>query len=312
MAENQDELMVIAAWLYYEERLTHEQIAEQLHMSRVSVTRLLQRARTEGIIQFNITRPLPEQYKLETRLKEKFNLQSASIARTMSKPEDTIKEVSKNAAATLKNLLFPGCRLGLAFSSTLRYMVDYLDGESTPDQMIVQEMTGTYLAPNAPYGISWRIAEKLKANIISLPVPVVVQNAEIRNAMYQEPAIKEALQGIDMVDLAVVGIGNVEDDSTLVRTGHFTSDFMREIRQKGAVGDILLHFYNHNGEYVDCGILNRMVILTWEQVQRIPHIIGVATGAKKVEPIIGALNSGVVHHLVTDTETAIAVLHAAD
>jgi DNA-binding transcriptional regulator LsrR (DeoR family) len=309
MAENnQDEMMVIAAWLYYGEHMTHEEIAGELHMSRVSITRLLQRARMEGVVQFTITRPLPEQFKLESRLKEKFNIRSVTITKSMADTNDTIKEVCRYAAATLKKHLFRGCRLGVAFSSTLGNMVDFLDGNSTPVGITIQELAGTYLSPNAPYGISWRIAEKLNAKIISLPIPVVVQSEEVRDAMLQEPSIKAAMLGIPQVDLAIVGLGRIGHDSTLVKTGHFTPEMMSSLKGQGAVGDILLHFYDRDGSYVSNPIQNRMVILKWEELQRIPNVIGVASGVNKVEAIKGALRSGTVHHLVTDMETAMAVM----
>ena len=47
---NQLDLMTIAAWLYYEKRMTHEEIARELKMNRVGVTRLLQKAREKGIV----------------------------------------------------------------------------------------------------------------------------------------------------------------------------------------------------------------------------------------------------------------------
>jgi DNA-binding transcriptional regulator LsrR (DeoR family) len=309
MGENsQEELMVIAAWLHYVERMTHEEIAEQLHMSRVSITRLLQRARNEGVVQFTITRPLPEQYQLETRFKEQFHMRSVTIVRTMSDPSETTKEVCRAGAATLKKLIFPGCRLGLAFSSTLSYMVDFLDNKSMPSDITIQELAGTYLSPSAPYGISWRIAEKLGARLVSMPVPVVVQSEEVRDAIMQEPSIREAFNGVTNVDLAVVGLGKIGPDSTLIKTGHFSQELMREFKAKGAAGDILLHFYDQAGNYVPNPLQNRMIVLSWEDVKRIPDILAVATGPDKVDAIHGALCSGVVQHLVTDMETALAVM----
>ena len=309
MAENtQDELIVIASWLYYVEQMTHEEIAKQLHMSRVSITRLLQRARAEGIVQFTITRPLPKQYRLGNRIKEKYNLSSVTIAKTMSDPNETTKEVCRYAAFEMMKHLTPDCRLGVAFSSTLSNMIEFLDGKSAPSNIVIQELAGTYLSPNAPYGISWRIAEKLNAKIISLPVPVVVKSESVRNAMMEEPSIKEAFQGISNVDVCIVGLGYIGPESTLVRTGHFTPEMMNELKRKGAVGDILLHFYDRDGNYVENPIKDRMIILDYDDLKRIPNVIGVATGPEKIVAIHGALKSGTVHHLVTDMETAQSVL----
>jgi DNA-binding transcriptional regulator LsrR (DeoR family) len=83
---------------------------------------------------------------------------------------------------------------------------------------------------------------------------------------------------------------------------------MRELKNQGAVGDILLHFYDRDGKYVNNPIQERMIILNYDDLLRIPNVIGVATGPEKVVAIHGALKSGAVHHLVTDMETAQAVL----
>ena len=78
---NSEELMVVAASMYYDDELTHEQIAEKLHMSRVAVTRLLQRARREGIVQVKITKRLPLQYELERSLKSTFGLKDVIVVK---------------------------------------------------------------------------------------------------------------------------------------------------------------------------------------------------------------------------------------
>lgn len=307
---NQEELKVISAWLHYIERMTHEEIAEQLHLSRVSVTRLIQKAREEGIVQFTITKPLPAQYQLENRLKDKFNLRSVVIVKTMAESNDTLTEVSRAGARALTNLLFPGCRVGVAFSSTLRSLVDYLTIDPANEPITIQELSGTYLSPTTPYGVSWQLAEKLKARLISLPVPAIVQSEEAHDAILSEPSIREAMQGIGQVDLAIVGLGQTGANATLLKTSYLNEEQMQSIRDQGGVGDILFHFYDINGNYVHTPLEGRVIALTWENVTRIPDIIAVAYGIEKVKTILGALRTGVVHHLVTDYETARAVLEA--
>ncbi|NJL94867.1 MAG: helix-turn-helix domain-containing protein [Anaerolineae bacterium] len=53
------ELMIRAAWMYYHDALTHQEIAEKLNTSRVKITRLLQQAREQGIVEIRVTAPLP-------------------------------------------------------------------------------------------------------------------------------------------------------------------------------------------------------------------------------------------------------------
>ena len=74
MEEKKEELITIAAWLHYEENKNHEEIAKHLNISRVSVTRMLKKARENGVVQFRITKSLPPQYRLEVSLKKNISL----------------------------------------------------------------------------------------------------------------------------------------------------------------------------------------------------------------------------------------------
>ena len=45
-----EELLLRAAWFYYKDELTQEEIAKRLSVSRASVGRLLERARRVGVL----------------------------------------------------------------------------------------------------------------------------------------------------------------------------------------------------------------------------------------------------------------------
>ena len=47
--------VVRAAWLYYKDALTQAEIADRLFVSRATVGRLLEQAREEGIVRFEIS-----------------------------------------------------------------------------------------------------------------------------------------------------------------------------------------------------------------------------------------------------------------
>jgi len=303
-----DDLMVLAAWLYYEERLTHEEIAEQLHMSRVAVTRLLQRARLEGVVRITITRPLPAEFELELRLKKAFYLKFAEVVNSGVTASDTLEAIGRAAARLLNQIVFPGCRLGLAWSSTVAYMANYLERSDPPVPFSVHELAGTFLGPSTPYGISWRVAEKLGVPLESLPAPVFVQNREAFAALMKEERIRLALQHAAQVDIAVVGLGNICTECTLVQTGFLTPDQVVDLQRQGAVGDILMRFYDDRGEHVPTPQDGQVIALDWEQICHIPHRVGVASGLAKVEALLGALRGRVIHSLVTDTDTARGIL----
>jgi DNA-binding transcriptional regulator LsrR (DeoR family) len=87
---------------------------------------------------------------------------------------------------------------------------------------------------------------------------------------------------------------------------------MARMRKDGAVGDILGGFFNVRGEPVAEWIENRVVGLTREDLRKIPAVIAAVSEEAKSVAVLGALNSGLVHTLVTSVGVARRVLELAD
>ena len=306
--EHQD-LVVLAAWMYYDERLTQGQIARKLNLSRVSVTRLLQKARHEGIVEVRMTKPLPVQYDLARRLQAAYGLKDAVIVKRYDSWDETLEAVGQTAAEHLNQVIFPGCRLGvIGWSRTMGRMFPYLKpaGEAKPS--VVNELLGSFMGENSRYNISGRIAEVLGAPIEALPVPVVVRSKAARDAILEEEAISLALQHARQCDIAFVGLGHIGPDWTMVQTGYMTPEQAAELRRQGAVGDVLVRYFDIEGRRVHTDLDERIISIEWEDILRIPYVVAVACGPHKVEPILGALRGRLCRCLITDTETAQQVL----
>lgn len=303
--------MVAAAWMYYDDGLTHEQIAKTLHLSRVAVTRLLQRARREGILQIKITKPLPLQYELERRLQKAFDLKATVVVKTRASHDDTLDAIGRAGVEHLKQVLFPNCRLGVGWSRTVSRMGPYLEKPETPMSCVVNELAGSVLDPDHPYSISWRIAEVLEARVEALPAPVVVHSAEARQVLLNEPAISTAMEHASQCDIAFVGLGNLEPDCTLVRTGFMTVEQRAELQAEGAVGDMLMRFFDISGRHVPSPLDPRVISLSRAEIERIPYVVTLAAGRTKVDAIVGALRGRLCHCIILDTATVEQVLEHA-
>ena len=307
---NPEELMTVAAWLYYHDGLTQEQVARELGISRVRVTRLLQRARREGIVQIRITRPLPLQYRLERALRRTFGLKDAIVVRTRHTREDTLNALGQAGADYLQRIVFPGCRLGLGWSTTVSRMAPYLTPPPALVPFTVHELAGSMVGQTNPYSISWRVAEVFRVPLEPLPVPILVESAAAREAVLRETQVRRALEHARQCDIAFVGVGSTREENTLTRLGLLTPDQMRLLRERGAVGDILMRYFDGEGRHVPLPWDDRIIALEWEDILRIPHRIIMAAGKHKVPALLGALRGGLGHTLITDTETARALLAA--
>lgn len=303
-----DDLLTLVTWMYYEDGMTHQEVAEALSLSRVAVTRMLQKARQQQLVRFQITRPRPAQYVLSRALTEQFELQRAIVVKTAETLEETLEAVASAAACHLQESLYPGCRLGVGWSSTLQRMATYLTQPVEPLAFTVNEMAGSLPEQEIPGRISIKIAETLGGRLISLPVPVVVSSKDAYNTFLKEPLIAQGLLGAAQCDLAFVGIGDVGPDCTMIRTGYIKPDDLEALRQRGAVGDMLLRYYNINGEHVPTTVEDTVFTLRWEQMKALPYVVALAAGPRKVVPILGALRTGILDCLVTDSDTARGVL----
>ena len=98
------------------------------------------------------------------------------------------------------------------------------------------------------------------------------------------------------LDVALYGIGG-PSWGVAASVG---ADVARDLDDGEAVGEVLIAPFDIHGAFVGPELRERALAFDARQLGRVPVSIGVAAGARKVDPILGALRSGVVRTLVTD------------
>ena len=81
---------------------------------------------------------------------------------------------------------------------------------------------------------------------------------------------------------------------------------------KGAVGDLLSHFIDKDGNPIENNLDNRLLSTPLEDLKKMNNVIGVAGGLNKVDAILAVLKGQYLDVLITDEETAAALLNTAD
>jgi DNA-binding transcriptional regulator LsrR (DeoR family) len=76
------------------------------------------------------------------------------------------------------------------------------------------------------------------------------------------------------------------------------------LKRENAVGDILLRFFDPNGNLVETGLEKRVISMSLEQLRKVSRAIGVAGSSRKYAAILGALRGRWINILVTDHFTA--------
>ena len=158
--------------------------------------------------------------------------------------------------------------------------------------------------------LTGRFADLVQGQAIYLPAPGVVGAKATRDVFLEDPFVREAMALYDQITMALVGIGAVSPSKLLAQSGNvFSNEELNMLREKNAVGDILLRFFNNEGIPVESPLNDRVVSLELTQLKEVDRAIGIAGGSRKFEAIRGALRGRLINILITDSCTAEELVH---
>lgn len=297
------DLLVQASRLYYELGETQNEVADRLGVTRPQVSRLLKRARAEGVVEIRIIdRHSAESPAAET-LRRRFGLDAVHLAPTLAGPEDlTRRLVGRLAADVLRANVRDGTIIGIGHGASIAAVADALDGAATPIQATVVPLAGGYWSTGPDRDPFRRIADAFGAQPHGLMAPGLLDDAGTKRALENHAGVQAVLDLWARLDVALYGIGGRSWGA-----GSVGADVARDLDDTEAVGEILIAPFDIHGAFVCPELRDRVLAFDARGLGRVPVSIGVAAGARKVEPILGALRSGVVRALVTDVETAEAI-----
>ena len=113
------------------------------------------------------------------------------------------------------------------------------------------------------------------------------------------------LNKFNEVDLAIVGIGDLEPSALLRNSGnYYDATMLRTLAERGAVGDICLHYFDEQGQPVLNADEDPVIGMELEQVRQCAQVVALAGGKEKAQAIRGALRGGYVNVLIVDYPTA--------
>ena len=303
------DLSVRAAWLYYIEGLTQEEVAKAMAVSRAKVIRLLAGARDQGIVHIQIAAKGSEQLALERRLVAAFGLSEAVVAPAPTDPSAVAAVVGHATGAYLADNLSHGMSLGVGWGITLSMSLKALGTKPFERFSVISLMGGmTHSRSINPSAVARRIADAVGAECFQLTAPVFVASEATCNALWAEPGLRDLLERARRVDLAVVSVGDVSEDSTLFREGLLPRSQLASLVAAGAVGEVLCHFLDAKGHVVDHPVSRRVVSVGLDDLRRVPKIVIAAGGRAKVEAIRVVLKATRARVLITDETAARGLL----
>jgi DNA-binding transcriptional regulator LsrR (DeoR family) len=301
------ELDIIAdiAGLYYADQVTQEELSHKFGMSRAKIGRLLKRAREEGIVEITV-RPHPGvAAKIEQEFIQRFGIERLIVA-VDHRDQDTQRvALASLVAAHLNRQLRDGMIVAVGMGRNIGAVADGLVSPNQRAVTFVSAIGGSLRAGEFmnPDHICRRLAARFGGESETLYAPALVENETVR----------QTLDRARRADIALIGVGDLSEDSNMVRMGWFTPKEVTEARLSGTIGDMMGYdFFDIQGRPSSLGMQGRIIGLTTPELRRIPNVIAVASENTKAAGILGALRTNTINTLATSLSNAHTLLSLDD
>lgn len=316
MTKDKDIIYTVAR-MYYQDNINQSEISERLELSKSKVSRLLTKAKEDGIVRIQIKSPnSTSMQELSYRIKQKFGISDVIIVDSLyDEASMNLNYALNKAAPYFQSFLQENDKIGVSWGYTLLKMIEEFCQTALPDASIYQ-ITGNLDnadANNFAHEIVRKFANKLEvAQLKTLPCPVMVENSIIVDLLLHDNKISKVMEHVNNVDIAFPNIGTLTADNCLHRSGYMSMSQIHELQKKGAVGCVCCHFIDSNGNIVDSSYDTRTISIDLNSLRNTRYSFICVTNEEKIPAVIGCLKAGYINVLALDVLTAEKLLNMVD
>ncbi len=291
---------------YFEQGQTQDQIAQELGLSRPSISRILQYCRDKNIVQVKIVNPFVDFQDNERLLEQKYNLKRVLIAQSPNENENEILHaISSKAASYLNDSICNGDIIGVCWGRTLYTIAKLLSPRMVKGVKVVQLKGGVSYSLYQTHAkeIVDLFTQKFNAIGYYLPLPTFFSDLKTKQIVEKDPFVNDILELGRVANIALFTVGGVDADSIIFKLGSLTARQQRTL-EKQAKGDIVSRLINKDGKICSKALDERTNGIKLDELKAKNQRILVAGGRSKWQAIDAALTGGYANILITDQYTA--------
>ena len=305
-------LRLRAAWMYFVEEMTQNEIALKLGVGRVTVVRLLAAARERNEVKISIGDRLAECVEAERLLESRFGIDEAIVVPLSARGADATGPIAAATGAYVSSLVRADMRIGVAWGRTLVSSLAFMSERTVENVSVVSLLGGIMKARKFnPAEFAWRFASLFQADCYLMTAPLVVDSAATRQTLIERCGLGDIFELAKSLDAVVLGAAGMGADATAHVSKFISNADRASLLKAGAVGDVLFNFFDSSGKLVDHPINERVMSVPLDIVKKVPVRVMAAGGASKVPALAAALKIIRPTVLITDEYTAKDVLKLA-
>jgi deoxyribonucleoside regulator len=309
-----DQQLVLASRLYYLDGMSQAEIGKFVRVSQSKVSRMLSIAQQRGLVRISVPEYESRNPQLEKELAKAFGIEAVVIH---SVPGIEIKPlrqiVGYFAAPVVHSWLKSHSVVVLAGGRTIQSLIEQIQPVQNVFDLRIAQGMGHIDSTPGPYDaaeLCRTLAQRWHASVLALNTPLVFPDKESCQKFVQLAQIQDVLKTIPKAEIALMGIGTL-DDSVLVERAVYTRSELAELRKAGAVGELLGRFFDAKGVECKTDLRDRTLSLELTKLRHIKRRVALVVGADRATATIAAIRGGLVNTLITDESCSAELLQLA-
>jgi len=297
---------------YYQEDMTQEEIAHKYGISRIKVGRLLKKAREEGIVDISVRYHPIFSSGLEQELINAFGIQRALIAVDDKDETEQRRQVGALVASFLSTSLKSNQSVAVGYGANISAIAAYTGNIAEKRCHFINSIGGVDLTDrtiNTDF-IAQNLATKFSATSETLYAPAYIERSETKCLIEQNHMVKDVIAHAQKADIAIVEIDNFDNHSQLVKAGLYSTKEVLDLQKEHGVICELAGYglINSQGEVIESVVQDHTIGLSFDDLRKIPCVIGIASENTKAMAIMAALKSGLIHIIATTAHNVNTIL----
>jgi DNA-binding transcriptional regulator LsrR (DeoR family) len=309
------ELLYRVATAYYIDKKQQREIANELKVSRVQISKYLKMAEEYGLIRIEIIPPVINMEELlyfQQEFKKTFSIKDILVCPSYNTHDTLLRSLIKQAENYIwRNYGTGGLIVGLGWGKTALELTENLQTVEHRHWQIVPLAGGNNRVSEKYYNINYLVqtfAEKIGAKSYSLYLPLIFDTRTGHQSIIQSHEFRHISKFWNAIDLIICSLGSDLAGSPLFKYETKDPKYLNNLKEAKAVGDMLMHFYDIDGKIVELGIEDRMIKISYQQLMEAKNRLVIVSGIEKTDAILGALRANFIDILIIDRSTAIHIL----
>jgi DNA-binding transcriptional regulator LsrR (DeoR family) len=289
---------------YYFDGASKSEIAAEVGLSRFKVARVLERARSTGLVRIELHYEGEIDLELSVRLAHRLGISRCLVIDTPDQDETHLRAaLGRVAAGLLAETTTSDDVLGLAWSRTLMAMQSSLTGLAP---CAVVQLSGALSRPDVDEGsieLVRRVARIAGGPAYCFYAPMIVPDAETARSLRAQPEVASAMARFSELTTAIVSVGAWLPGHSTVADAVSVTEFQSDLAL-GACAEVCGIQLDADGTVVRTQVSERIIGIDAAQLSAVPEIIAVAYGRAKAGAVRAAVKAGFATSLVTHASLA--------